>query len=364
MPQPAIVDHIVIRAPSLDTGAAYVADALGLAKQSLDLATGGAHAAMGTHNLILDVGGPYLEVIAIDPEAPAPPRARWFGLDNPSPEAAVIAWVARVPDARAHQQTRAHQEVGDPIAVTRGDLSWQITVRDDGHVPFKGVGPLLISWESAPPSAAPSEATLISLIAIHPSPEGLVALLDDIDLAGPVSVQAGPSPRLLAAFDTPQGPRILAGDGGGMDVLEERQAAMDLFHRTWRYLDRTDRTPEHDAAMIACAQASLWHWRRVGAPTQWAIGEWQCSRVHAVLGDGQQAVSYARRSLELAESNRVDDFVPASAHEALSRAYAVLGDFDAARDERNAAYRMALELDDEDRDVIEHDLGTIEIPLG
>jgi len=59
----------------------------------------------------------------------------------------------------------------------------------------------------------------------------------------------------------------------------------------------------------------------------------------------------------------VDDFVPASAHEALSRAYAVRGDFDAARDERNAAYRLAIELDDEDRDVIEHDLGTIPIPL-
>ena len=54
----------------------------------------------------------------------------------------------------------------------------------------------------------------------------------------------------------------------------------------------------------------------------------------------------------------------ASAHEALSRAYAALGDFDAARDERNVAYRMALDLDDEDRDVIEHDLGTIPIPHG
>ena len=357
MPQPAIVDHIVIRAPSLDAGAAYVADALGF-EHGIDFATGGAHAAMGTHNLIFDVGGPYLEVIAIDPQAPAPPRTRWFELDDPSPPAAVIAWAARVPEAHAHPET------GRPIAVTRGDLAWQITVRDDGCVPFQGVGPLLISWESAPASAVTSEAALVSLIAIHPSPDGLLALLDDIDLAGPVSVQSGPAPRLLAAFDTPRGPRILASDGGGIDVLEERQVALDLFHRTWRLLDRADRTPEHDAAMIACARASLWHWRRVGAPTQWAIGEWQCSRVHAVLGDGEQALSHARRSLEIAESDRVDDFVPASAHEALSRAYAVLGDFDAARDERNLAYRMALELDDEDRDVIEHDLGTIEIPLG
>lgn len=357
MPRPAVIDHVVIRAASLDAGTAYVADALGF-EHGIDFAAGGAHAAMGTHNRVLGLGAPYLEVIAVDPEAPSPPRSRWFGLDDQRPDAGLAAWVVRVPEARAHT------EAGDPIAVTRGDLSWRITVRDDGGVPFQGVGPLLIAWESVPPSAAPSEVSLVSLIAIHPHPEELIAFLDGLDLAAPVNVQAGPSPRLLAAFDTPQGPRILASDGGSIDVLEERQAAMDLFHRTWRLLDRADRAPEHDAAMIACAQGSLWHWRRVGAPTQWAIGEWQCSRVHAVLGDGEQALSYARRSLEIADSDRVDDFVPASAHEALSRAYAVLGDLDAARHERNVAYRMALDLDDEDRDVIEHDLGTIPIPHG
>jgi hypothetical protein len=147
-------------------------------------------------------------------------------------------------------------------------------------------------------------------------------------------------------------------------VITERQAAMDLFHRTWRYLDREDRVAEHDEAMIQSAEASLWHWRRVGAATQWAIGEWQCSRVHAVLGDGERALAHAQRCLEIAEADRVDDFVPASAHEALSRAYAVLGDMEAAREERNLSYRLAVELDDEERDVIEHDLGTIPIPLG
>jgi hypothetical protein len=37
---------------------------------------------------------------------------------------------------------------------------------------------------------------------------------------------------------------------------------------------------------------------------------------------------------------------------------------EAAREERNLSYRLAVELDDEERDVIEHDLGTIPIPLG
>ena len=114
--------------------------------------------------------------------------------------------------------------------------------------------------------------------------------------------------------------------------------------------------------MVQCAEASRWHWRHVGAPTQFAIGEWQCSRVHAVLGNGDLALVYARRCLAICESERVDDFVPASAHEAMSRAYAVLGDVEAAREERNLSYRIAVALDDEDRDVIEHDLGTLPIP--
>ena len=352
MQTPAVIDHVVIRAATLETGAAYVEDELGIA-----LAVGGAHPLMGTHNLLAGVGAPYLEVISIDPDVDAPARPRWFGLDEDPSRTGLAAWVVRVPSLPDSPET------GPALALHRGDLSWQITVRDDGRIPFDGAGPLAIRWESAAATPPPSAARLISLVAIHPEPARLSEFLDGIDLAAPVSVQAGESPRLIASFDSPLGARILTSDDQGIDVLTERQAAMDLFHRTWRLLDREARAPEHDAAMIACAEASLWHWRRVGAPTQWAIGEWQCSRVHAVLGHGDDALAHARRCLDIAEADRVDDFVPASAHEALSRAYAALGDFDAAREERNIAYRMAIELDDEDRDVIEHDLGTIPIPL-
>jgi hypothetical protein len=38
---------------------------------------------MGTHNRLLKLGeGFYLELIAIDPQAPPPGRPRWFGLDR------------------------------------------------------------------------------------------------------------------------------------------------------------------------------------------------------------------------------------------------------------------------------------------
>lgn len=351
MPSPAVIDHLVIRAPNLEAGAAYVDESLGVT-----LSAGGAHPAMGTHNLLAGLDGPYLEVIAVDPSLPSPERTRWFDLDHPPASPHLAAWVVRV------DTLPSNPDLGPALSLARGDLSWQITVRDDGRPPCDGVGPLAIAWNSSPPEPAPSGARLECLIACLPDPGPLTDLLERIDLAAPVSVQESSSPRLVAVFDTPSGQRVLSSDGVGLDIVTERQAAIDLFHRTWRYLDLTERSPEHEAAMIACAQASLGLWRRVGAPTQWAIGEWQCSRVYAALGHGEAALQHALRCRDIAEADRVDDFVPASAHEALARAYAVLGDFDAARDERNIAYRMALELDDEDRDVIEHDLGTIAIP--
>jgi hypothetical protein len=45
----------------------------------------------------------------------------------------------------------------------------------------------------------------------------------------------------------------------------------------------------------------------------------------------------------------------------MARAYCVLGDMDAARAERNLSYTAAIDLDDDDRAVIEGDLATLPI---
>ena len=148
-----------------------------------------------------------------------------------------------------------------------------------------------------------------------------------------------------------------------MDPLEERRLASELFNHVWTLLDLDERTPEQDDQMVHAAHASRWHWGQVGGPEQQAVGEWQCSRVYAVLGRGSEALHHARRCLELSALDGVDDFVAASAHEAMARALVIVGDYDAARVERNFAYARAVELeDDDDRGVIESDLGTIAIP--
>jgi hypothetical protein len=141
---------------------------------------------------------------------------------------------------------------------------------------------------------------------------------------------------------------------------DERRVAVDLFNHVWRLLEVPERTAAEDDAMVHAAHASRWHWGRVGGPEQWAIGEWQCSRVYAVLGRGEQSLYHAQRCLDICEEHGIESFVPASAHEALARAYAVLGDLDAARRERDLSYALAVNLeDDDDRAVIEADLATL-----
>ena len=144
-----------------------------------------------------------------------------------------------------------------------------------------------------------------------------------------------------------------------LEPLRERRMASELFNLTWDYLGRPSRTPADDDAMIHAAHASRWHWGKAGGPEQWAIGDWLCSRVYAVLGRGDQSLYHAQRCLAVCEEFDIGSFVPASAHEALARAHAVRGDMDAARAERNLAYGAAIDLDDDDRGVIEGDLATL-----
>ncbi len=150
--------------------------------------------------------------------------------------------------------------------------------------------------------------------------------------------------------------------GPELDAAEERRLAAGLFNHTWDLLGLESRTPEQDDAMVHAAHASRWHWGNIGGPTELAVGEWQCSRVYAVLGYGDASLRHAERCLQLCEANEVDAYVPASAHEAIARAYAVLGDKESAVRHRDLAAGIAEQLDDpDDRAIVDADLETLPI---
>ena len=141
------LDHLIVAARALDEGAAWIEERLGVAP-----VPGGKHALMGTHNRLLGLGRRvYLEVIAIDPGAPAPARPRWFELDTPRMQQrleygpALIHWVMRT--GAIEEDARSCPEPLEILSLARGDYRWRIGVPADGRIPCGGRCATLIQWE-------------------------------------------------------------------------------------------------------------------------------------------------------------------------------------------------------------------------
>lgn len=158
------LDHLVVAARTLEEGGAWVEARLGAAP-----VPGGKHATMGTHNRLLALGrGQYLEVIAIDPAAPAPGRPRWFGLDSNAMRArlaagpALVHWVVRTDDLE--EALADYPEPVEMLAFERGNFRWRMGVPRDGRIPCGGQCPTLIQWEDGPhpsESLPPSGCSLL-----------------------------------------------------------------------------------------------------------------------------------------------------------------------------------------------------------
>jgi len=145
-----------------------------------------------------------------------------------------------------------------------------------------------------------------------------------------------------------------------IDAATRRTLAGDLFNHTWTLLDTPNRTPEQDDEMLHAAHASRYHWGEIGQPVNRSRGEWQCSRVYAVLGRAEPALWHARRCLAICEANGIADWDIAAAYEALARASLVGGDLAAVATWKAKAYQaLALVTDAEDREVIEADLAAL-----
>lgn len=189
------LDHIVIGCTDLDAGADWLAERLGVAPDP-----GGQHPRMGTHNRLLSLGpGAYLELIAINPEAPAPDHPRWFGLDGFSGPPRVIAWVRRgdsgEPPPGGHEWA----------PMSRGALNWMITLPAGGDPPGDGTAAVLIDWLGGPHpcDTLPDHGLRLNALRIT-RPDG--------DASAPptdprVTITAGPA-ALSAVIATPAGDEV------------------------------------------------------------------------------------------------------------------------------------------------------------
>ncbi len=106
---------------------------------------------------------------------------------------------------------------------------------------------------------------------------------------------------------------------------ETKELAAKLFNGVWALMDKEGRTEEENYLMVHMAHASLYHWMQVGTPHNIYVGEWQISRVYALLGNFDSCLYHGKRALQLCEVNGFTGFNLAYAYEALTRAYLVKG---------------------------------------
>ncbi|MEM8536950.1 MAG: VOC family protein [Pseudomonadota bacterium] len=200
-----VLDHLAVSTINLEDGTARVEDALGVA-----LSLGGQHPHYGTHNRLLGLeDGLYLEVIAIDPQAPAPSYPRWFDLDRFSGPPALTHWICRTGDIAGF--VSGLPEAGIPVALSRGDLRWQMSVPPGGALPYDNRFPPVIEWATSDHPAARLPASgcrLKRLIVQHPDAKSLERDLTPYFFDERLQFETGMS-ALRAEFETPTGLRIL-----------------------------------------------------------------------------------------------------------------------------------------------------------
>lgn len=199
------VDHLVYAVPSLEQAIDSLERILGVRAVA-----SGRHLDEGTWNALIALGPDrYLEIIAPDPDQPAPVGPRWFSLDSITAPG-LVAWAAR--GTHLEQRAEAAERVGLRLGRVKGGsrqqpdgqaLSWVFTdphtLLGDGLVPF------LIDWGTGPHPAqrATPGVTLVSLRAEHPAPEEIRAMLRAVDID--MGVGVGPRAALVATLETPRG---------------------------------------------------------------------------------------------------------------------------------------------------------------
>ncbi len=200
------LDHLAVAASTLEDGVAAVEEALGVS-----LASGGEHPLMGTHNKLLGLGDVYLEVISINPDAPAPDHPRWFDLDNFSGAPRLTNWICRTDDM-VGAIALSPVGVGVPVALTRSDLRWQMAVPEDGKLPFNNAYPALIQWHGTAHPAARLDnvgCRLLAFEVVHPQAIALSAALKGTFSDPRVSISQGDVAGNRAEIQTPHGVRVL-----------------------------------------------------------------------------------------------------------------------------------------------------------
>ena len=126
--------------------------------------------------------------------------------------------------------------------------------------------------------------------------------------------------------------------------------AVECFNRAWGLIEKSERAASEDEEMLLLSMASTWHWTRREdcRPVNLAVGYWQISRVHAILGRADEARRYGQLSLDACAGEGVDAFTRGYAYEALARAESIAGNRAKVEEHLVEARRAADKVTDEE----------------
>jgi Glyoxalase-like domain len=209
------LDHLTVIAPNLAEGVSHVRTCL-----DIEVPLGQRHGYMGTHNHLLQLGDmTYLEIVALDPDAKGPSRARWFNLDHQKMVTAdweagrrLRGWVART-DAIDTVIADRESIFGRKVSLPWVDSSFDFTIPVDGSLPLDGAAPSVIDRRGKARSMATIAdlgARLRSFSLAHPDAVAVSALYRELDIDRPPTIMEGNCLRYRALIDTPTGLKELS----------------------------------------------------------------------------------------------------------------------------------------------------------
>jgi hypothetical protein len=147
-----------------------------------------------------------------------------------------------------------------------------------------------------------------------------------------------------------------------VDDEDHRRIAVASYNRCWELLEG-ERSDDDDRELLMLAFVSRYHWTLVGGEEQAVIGDWMISRAAAAIGDGALSLNFAQHALDVAQDSDVPDWLLASVHEGLARAYAANGDARARDEWYAAAAKLVDQIDDDEwRSLIADQLDSVPPP--
>lgn len=109
-------------------------------------------------------------------------------------------------------------------------------------------------------------------------------------------------------------------------ILQNKAA--QAFNQCWDIIDKTDKTDEDFLKLIEKAHESYSFWLSVKShtPKNISIAFWMLSRAYVLANESNMALIYAKRCIDVSDSEQVDSFYLAYGYEALARTYFLTND--------------------------------------